>query len=135
MSALPRQSTQPEPAPPVAALPSTAPDVMAKVREAYSFFEAWDETQALALLAHRPDVAAVLIEALPHVYAIFGKGTPIRLIAVDDHTGEPITLSARIKASDPGPDSRTKRDAFYRSWWNRVSGEIDDVLSFGITYA
>lgn len=132
MSAL-RQPTPPDP-PSVAALPATSREALEAIRAAYTFVDASDEAVALGILAQRPDVAAVLLDALPHVREIFGDGTQVMLITVDEHTVAPLRLSARIVTSESVPDARARRDAFYRAWWLGVPAEIDDVLSFGLIW-
>lgn len=130
MSAL-RQPTPPDP-PSVAALASTSPDVLAEIRAAYTFVDARNESEALGILAQRPDVSAILLEALSHVEEIFGEDTQVLLIATDHYDGHPPTLSARITASGTAPEQLAKRDAFYRAWWLGIPGEIDEILSFGV---
>ncbi|MFT4037648.1 MAG: hypothetical protein QM692_05660 [Thermomicrobiales bacterium] len=133
MSAL-RHPTPPLEAPPtVAALPSTSREVLDAVRAAYTFIDADDEALALSILTQRPDIATTLLEALPHVATIFGEGTPVFLVTVDDHTGDPITLSARVVTSAALPEAMAQQLALYRTWWNDASGPIFGDLSFGLT--
>jgi len=133
MSAL-RQPTPPTDAPTVAALPATPRVVLDAIRGAYSFADATDEASVFRILEKRPDVAAVLLEALPHMRNIFGAGTHAMLLSVDDHTDASSSLSARIVSTESVPKARAKRDAFYRSFWLGVPGEIDEVLSFGLIW-
>jgi hypothetical protein len=133
MSAL-RQPTPPADSPPVAALPATSREVLDAVRNAYSFVDSADEAVVLGILATRPDVAAVLLDALPYVRDIFGDDTRVMLLSVDDPTEASLSLSARIVTSQPVPAARAKRDAFYQTFWLDVPGAIDEVLSFGLTW-
>lgn len=133
MSAL-RQPTPPPDPPQVSALPATSKDVLDAIRAAYTFVDASDEAVALGILAQRPDVAAVLLDALPHVREIFGDETQVMLLSVDEHTDAPLRLSARIVTTESVPDARARRDAFYRAWWLSVPAEVDDVLSFGLIW-
>ena len=133
MSAL-RQPTPPADTPPVAALPATSRDVLDAIRAAYTFVDAADDRAAMSILAARPDVASVLVEALPHVYAIFGEGTPVVLITVDEHSSEPIRLSARIETTLPVREAQETLIAFYRAWWNEASSPVLGDLSFGLTW-
>lgn len=132
MSALPRQSAS-SGEPPVVALPSTSPEVLAHIRERYTFVSADQEAAALALLARRPDIASVLVEALPHVSAIFGADTDVLLLVIDYHTDEPLGLDALIVTADPLPEAHEKRDALYRAVWNETSLPVLGDLSFGLT--
>lgn len=129
-----RQPMPPSDVPPVAALPATPSEVLSAIRDAYSFVDATDEASVLRILAKRPDVAAVLLEALPHMRDTFGDGTDAILLSVDDHTEASSSLSARIVSTESVPKARAKRDAFYRSFWLGVPGEIDEVLSFGLIW-
>ena len=104
MSAL-RQPTPPADAPPVAALPATPSEVLSAIRDAYSFVDATDEASVLRILAKRPDVAAVLLEALPQMRDTFGDGTHAMLLSVDDHTEASSSLSARIVSTRIGTES------------------------------
>ena len=131
MSALPRQDTPPEETP-VAALPTT-PEVLAQIRKRYTFVSADQETEALAILARRPDIASVLVKALPHVDTIFGEGTDMLLLVIDYHTNEPLGLDARIVTPAPLPEAHEKRDAFYRAVWNEAALPVLGDLSFGLT--
>jgi hypothetical protein len=133
MSAL-RQPTPPADSPSVAALPTTSREVLDAIRAAYTFVDDADERAAMSILATRPDVAAVLVEALPHVYAIFGEGNPVVLITIDEHSSEPIRLSALIETTHPLPEAQEKRNAFYQAWWNDASGPVLGDLSFGLTW-
>lgn len=133
MSAL-RQPTPPSDAPSVAALATTSSEVLDAIRRAYTFVDASDEAASLGLLAQRPDIAAVLLEALPHVRDVFGESTRILLLAVDDPSDASISLSARIVTSEPVSAARAKRDAFYRAFWLGVPATIDEVLSFGLSW-
>lgn len=132
MSALRHPSAPPEAPTPVAALPATSREALEAVRAAYTFMDANDEAQALDILAHRPDIAAVLLEALPHVAAVFGDGTEVLLMTVDDHTDAPITLGARVVTSEALPASLAKQNALFRTWWNDASGPVFGDLSFGL---
>ncbi len=133
MSAL-RQPTPPVEPPSVAALPATSREVLEAIRDAYTFVDSADEAVALGIVAQRPDIAAVLLDALPHVREIFGDKTQVMLISVDEHTDAPLRLSARIVTTESVEDARAKRDAFYRAWWLSVPAEIDEVLSFGLIW-
>ena len=133
MSAL-RQPTPSADPPAVAALPATSRDELEAIRENYTFVDSADEAVSLGILAQRPDVAAILLDALPHVREIFGDGTQIMLLAVDDPTEPSLSLSARIVTSAPVPAARANRDAFYQAFWLGVPGAIDEVLSFGLTW-
>jgi hypothetical protein len=134
MSAM-RQPTPPDDAPSVAALPAaSSDDVLDAVRKTYTFVDATDEQEAMSVLARRLDVASVLLEALPHVYAIFGEDTPVMLVTVDEHNSEPIRLSARIETTLPVPQAQEKRNAFFRTWWNGASDRVLGDLSFGLTW-
>lgn len=132
MSAL-RQPTPPDP-PSVAALPATSREALEAIRAAYIFTDASDEAVALGILAQRPDVAAVLLDALPHVREIFGDGTQVMLITVDEHTVAPIRLSARIVTTESMADALLKRSAFFRTWWNDASSEVLGDLSFDLIW-
>lgn len=134
MSAL-RQPTPPTDAPPVAALPATPRVVLDAIRGAYIFADSADESVALGILSQRPDIASVLLEALPHVYASFGDGTGVRLDVLDEHSSEPIRFGARIVSAAASPESRIKLVAFYTTWWNDASRPVLGELSFGLTYA
>ncbi|MDQ2651554.1 MAG: hypothetical protein M3Z20_00805 [Chloroflexota bacterium] len=127
---------QPSPSeqPLVTALPQTSHDVLAAIRSAYTFVDAADEAAVFAILATRPDVAAVLLEALPHVVAIFGDGTQVLLDVIDEHNSEPLRVGARI-VSKASPDARNKLLAFFSAWWNDASGPVLGDLSFGLAYA
>ena len=129
-----RQPTPPADLPPVATLPATPSEVLSAIRNAYSFVDATDEASVLRILAKRPDVAAVLLEALPHMRDIFGDGTHAMLLSVDDHNEASSSLSARIVSTESVPEARAKRDDFYRSSWLGVPGEIDEVLPFGLIW-
>lgn len=131
MSAL-RQPTPPPETPPVAALPATRRDVLEAVRAAYTFVDARNEAEVFGVLEKRPDVAAVLLDALPHVDNVFGAGTGVLLLATNHLDGHPPTLSARINARGTIQEQLAKQDTFYRSWWLSISGEIDESLSFGV---
>ena len=131
MSALRRQDTPTEETP-VATLPTTSPEVLAQIRECYAFLSATDEAQALAILSRRPDVAGVLLEAPPHVSAIFGEGASIWLIVVSDPSSDSLRLSARIDTPAPLHEALAQRGAFYRAWWRSVPDDIDTILSFGL---
>src|SRR5688500_19998416 len=74
---------QPSPSeqPRVTALSQTSQEVLEAIRQAYTFVESENEAAVFGILATRPDVAAVLLEALPHVASIFGERTPILLMA------------------------------------------------------
>lgn len=133
MSAL-RQPTPPGDTPPVAALPATRREVLDAIREAYSFVDRDDEGIVLSILAKRPDVAEVLLGALPHVHEIFGDDTRIMLLSVDEQTGEPLRLTARIATTESVSAARAKRDVFYRSFWLSIPGAIDEILSFGLVW-
>lgn len=133
MSAL-RQPTPPPDTPPVAALSATSRDVLDAVRAAYTFVNSEDEAIALGILAQRPDVATVLLDALPYVRVIFGDGTRVMLLSVEDPTEASLSLSARIVTSAPVSAARAKRDSFYRAFWLGVPAAIDEVLSFGLTW-
>jgi hypothetical protein len=131
MSAL-RQPTPPVDPPSVAALPATAREVLDAIRAAYTFVDASNEAAALGIVAQRPEIAAALLDALPHVREIFGGTTQVLLLATDHHDGRPPTLSARIEANGSIAEQLAKGDEFYRAWWLRVPVEIDEVLSFGV---
>lgn len=132
MSAL-RQPTPPADPPSVAALPATPLKVLEAIRTAYTFAVAVDERGVMSILATRPDIASVLMAALPQVYAIFGDGTQVFLVTIDEHNSDPIRLSAlTISAADQ--DTRRKIFSFYTNWWNDASGPVLGELSFGITY-
>ncbi len=133
MSAL-RQPTPPAETPSVAALPATSDEVLDAIREGYTFVDPANEREAMAILAARPDVAAVLLAALPHVYENFGDGTRVLLDVIDEHNSEPLRVGARI-VSKASPDARSKLLAFYTAWWNDASGPVLGDLSFGLTYA
>lgn len=133
MSAL-RQPTTSANTPSVAALPATSPEILRSIRAAYTFPDSSDEEVALSILSQRPDVAAVLLESLPHVRAVFGDETQVMLLVVDDHSEDPVRLSARIVTIDSVPEARSKRAAFYRSWWLGIPVEIDEVLSYGLIW-
>lgn len=131
MSAL-RQPTPPVDPPSVAALPATSGEVLDAVRAAYTFVDATNEAAAFGILAKRPDIAALLLEGLPHVEAIFGEGTSILLLAIDHHTGEPLTLAARIQTSASVPEALAKQRVFYRAWWLDAGDAILGDLTFGV---
>lgn len=131
MSALRRPIHAPQPPSSVAAIPQTSRDVLGAIRAAYTFVDAEDEAKALSLLAQRPDVAATLLEALPHVAANFGEDAPVLLVVVEHHNGEPASLAARIQSSTTGAGSLSKLLAFYDDWWNEASGPVLGDLSFG----
>ena len=133
MSAL-RQPTPPADPLPIAALPATSREVLDAVRAAYTFVDSADEQAAMSILATRPDIASVLMTALPPVYGIFGDGTRVLLVTIDEHNSEPIRLSALI-VSAAEQDARRKLFSFYTTWWNDASGPVLGELSFGITYA
>lgn len=133
MSAL-RQPTPPADTPAVAALPATSSEVLDAIREGYTFVDPANEREAMAMLAARPDMAAVLLQALPHVAAIFGKETRVLLDVIDEHSFAPLRVGARI-VSKASPDARSKLLAFYTAWWNDASGPVLGDLSFGLTYA
>ncbi|MCA9878595.1 MAG: hypothetical protein KC442_12460, partial [Thermomicrobiales bacterium] len=134
MSALPRQPTPAADTPPVAALPATSREILERIRKAYTFLDAVDEAAAFSILAQRPDVAAVLLSALPHVREVFDNDTQVLLITVDDHTDAPLRLSARIVTTESLPEALAKRDAFYRTWWSNASDTILGDLSFGLLW-
>lgn len=101
---------------------------------AYTFVDASDERVALGILSERPDIASVLLEALPQVAAIFGEDAPVVLMTIDEHNREPLRLSACVQTTEPVPAAQEKLIALYRAWWNGVSGDIDEALSFGLTW-
>ncbi|MFT4037654.1 MAG: hypothetical protein QM692_05695 [Thermomicrobiales bacterium] len=131
MSALRRPKHAPEPPSSVAAIPQTSRQVLEAIGAAYTFVDAEDEAKALSLLAQRPDVSAILIEALPHVVATFGEDAPVLLVVVEHHDGEPDSLAARIQSSAIGSAALEKLLAFYDDWWNEASGPVLGDLSFG----
>ncbi len=131
MSAL-RQPTPPAETPSVAALAATSRETLDAIRAAYTFVDATNEAAAFGILAKRPVVAAVLLEGLPHVEAIFGEGTPILLLAIDHHTGEPLTLAARIQTSASVPEALAKQRAFFRAWWLDAGDAVLGDLTFGV---
>lgn len=114
MSAL-RQPTPPADPPAVAALPATSREVLDAIRENYTFVDSADERAVMSILATRPDIASVLMAALPQVYAIFGDGTQVLLVTIDEHNSEPIRLSALI-VSTADQDARRKLFSFYTIW-------------------
>lgn len=130
MSAL-RQPTPPDP-PSVTALPATSREVLGAIRAAYTFVDSADERAVMSILATRPDVAAILLDALPHVEAIFDKDTPILLVGIDYHTEEPLGLAALIEATGTVSERLAKQQRLYREWWLSVPSEIVDVLSFSV---
>ena len=69
MSALRRPSPPPAAPAPVASLPMTSQETLEAVRAAYTFIHAADEALALGILAQRPDIAALLLEAPPPLAA------------------------------------------------------------------
>jgi hypothetical protein len=106
--------------------------VLEAIREAYTFVDESNEAAALGILARRPDVAAALLQALPHISAIFGEGSQVLLVAIDYHTGEPLGLAALVETTDTVSESLMKQQRFYQDWWLGVPGEIADVLSFSV---
>jgi hypothetical protein len=131
MSAL-RQPTPSNDKPAVTALPATPRAVLDTIREAYAFLDASNEAVALEILSMRPDIAAVLVEALPHVYEIFGAETRIVLLATDHYDGRPTTLSARIEAAGPVQEQAAKLDELYRTWWLGAGDSVLGDLTFGV---
>jgi hypothetical protein len=130
MSAL-RQPT-PGDAPSVAALPATRREALDAIREAYTFVDESNEAAALGILARRPDVAAALLQALPHISAIFGDDRRVLLVAIDYHTDEPLGLTVLIDTTGTVSERLMKQQRFYQDWWLSVPGEIADVLSFSV---
>lgn len=131
MSAL-RQSTPQGDAPSVTALPATSREVLDAIREAYTFVDESNEAAALGILTKRPDIAAVLVEALPRVNEIFGEETRVRLLATDHHDGHPPTLGARIEAVGPVSEQVEKQGEFYRTWWLDAGDRVLGELTFGV---
>ena len=86
----------------------------------------------MSILATRPDVAAVLLDALPHVRKIFGDEARIMLISVDEHTDAPLRLSARIRSDGSVSEQFARRDALFQTWWNDASATVLGDLSFGV---
>lgn len=129
-----RQPTPPADPPSVTALPATPRETLDVIRMAYTFVDASDERVALGILSQRPDIASVLLEALPQVAAIFGEDAPVVLMTIDEHNREPLRLSACVQTTEPVPAAQEKLIALYRAWWNGVSGDIDEALSFGLTW-
>ncbi|MFT4037647.1 MAG: hypothetical protein QM692_05655 [Thermomicrobiales bacterium] len=134
MSALRRPTPPPEAPAPVAALPSTSREVLDAVRAAYTFVSEDDETQALSMLTQRPDIAATLLEALPHVTAVFGEDTPLLLLVINEHSEAPLRFSAQIVTTHDLAAAQAKRDAFYDRWWSAAAGPVSGDLSFGISW-
>lgn len=130
MSAL-RQPT-PGDTPPVVALPATRREVLDAIREAYTFVEESNEAVVLGILAKRPDIAAVLVEALPRVDEIFGAETRVLLLATDHHDGHSPTLSARIATDGPVSEQVAKQGEFYRMWWLDAGDSVLGELTFGV---
>ncbi len=131
MSAL-RQPTPPGDTPSVVALPATSREVLDAIREAYSFVDESNEAAALGILAKRPDIAMVLVEALPRVDEIFGAETRVLLLATDHHDGHPPTLSARIDAVGAISEQLEKQGEFYRTWWLDAGDSVLGELTFGV---
>jgi hypothetical protein len=127
-----RQPTPPTDPPSVSALPATNARVLEAIRAAYTFVDARNEAEALSILLQRPDIAAVLLDALPHVREIFGGTTQVLLLATDHHDGRPPTLSARIEARGTLPRQLAMQDAFYRTWWLEAGDVVLGELTFGV---
>lgn len=104
------------------------------IREAYTFVDSSDEALVIDILARRPDIAVVLLDALPHDRAVFGDDTQVMLLAVDEQTGAPQRLSARIVTTESVPGPRLERDRLYRTFWLDVPGAVDEVLSPGLMW-
>lgn len=134
MSALRHPSPPPEAPAPVAASPATPREVLEAIRAAYTFTSADQERLALSVLAQRPDISEVLLQALSPVTAIFGDETPMWLLVIDEHSGAPLRLSAQIVTTDTLPIAQAKRDAFYDLWWGEAAAPVDGELSFGVSW-
>jgi hypothetical protein len=82
----------------------------------YYMFE--NETEVRDFLRSRPHLIPLLEEAVPHVYAAFGTGSPINLdVDWDDEEGEPPMLFAGIVTDKPALESLAALKRFDRSWW------------------
>ncbi len=80
-------------------------------------------------------VSELLLEAVPVTERIFGNGTNITLIIVNDHdTDDGEGLVARIQTQDSVATAREKRKRLYREWWNSCLDRADGRLHFDLDF-
>lgn len=97
------------------AMPHAEPTAIDDLTRFYIFK---DEALVREFLSTRPNLVALLEEAVPHVYEAFGSDTPITLdVDWDDEEGEPPELIAWIRTNQGGDEARAALHRFDWSWW------------------
>jgi len=107
---------------------SSAEEMTSRITQRYVYSEgAGIET----FLADYPEVAKILLAAIPRIEDLFGKGAIISLRVSSDQESDS-TLSANIRTRLEVSEARAARKSFNTSWWMRQSDELP--LTFNLEY-
>lgn len=123
----------------ISAAQQIAQEPASTVAKRYHFIEHesyMEQGSVSAFLDRHPDIANILLDAVPAIEKVFGAGTGLTLQVLVDQDGENDTsLFARIRTSKPVREAIALKKQFYREWWMKQAQALEAPLNFEVETA